>query len=124
MWRQMLCVSATKPIFFDREHRIEPGEWLYISAKVQKDAAMAYLPRLQIIDAAQDPLVKDSYSALAEIQIPGDGVDTLYHIACSYQNTGASAKVVKIRMLGKNASGNVYAQVKRGWRPVINLGGM
>ena len=125
LWRQMMPASATFQAFTQWEHRLEPGEWLFVSAKVQKDAAMAYLPRLQIVLASQDPLVNSSYTPLAETIIPGDAINTLYHIAASYQNTNQRRLIVIVRFLGKNASGNIYFQVKRSIKPtIVTFGGI
>ena len=125
LWRQMMPASATYLAFNQWEHRLEPGEWLFVSAKVQKDAAMAYLPRLQIVLASQDPVVNASYTPLAETIIPGDAINTLYHIAASYQNTNQRRLIVIVRFLGKNASGNIYFQAKRSIKPtIVTFGGI
>jgi len=86
---------------------------------------MAYLPRLQIVLASQDPVVNASYTPLAETIIPGDAINTLYHIAASYQNTNQRRLIVIVRFLGKNASGNIYFQAKRSIKPtIVTFGGI
>lgn len=84
----------------------------YVRAKIylRKDSSMSYLPRVQIVDIFADPLVDDSNEPLAEA-VMTDSVDEWEAFSITWENTGTTARQVKVRVLAKAASGNVYATV-------------
>jgi len=49
--------SAAFPAFMQRQVYVEAGAYLEAYVNLYKDASMAYLPRVQIVDAFADPLV-------------------------------------------------------------------
>ena len=112
-WMQLNPESDAYPCFYQRKYSIDPGEWLFMSAKVSKTVTMAYLPRLQIINPFADPLVLGTNNPLAETVIPADGTNTYYPIAVAYQNTSTRRMYVLARMLCKNATGTVNARIIR-----------
>ena len=112
-WMQMAPESATYPCYYQWRYSLDPGEWIFMSARVSKSVTMNYLPRIQLIDPFADPLVDAANPVLAETVIPDDGIDTYYHVAVSYQNTSTRRIYVVARMLSMNATGTVNACVKR-----------
>ena len=112
-WVTMTLVSATYPGFYQREYSLDPGEWIFMSAKISKSVTMAYLPRLQIIDPFNDPLVTGTDVYLAQIIIPGDLTATYYPISVAYHNTSNRRMIILARLLGMNASGTINARMIR-----------
>jgi hypothetical protein len=113
-WNAISPNSATNPCFYQHEYSLDPGEWLFMSAKVSKTvSSMTLAPALQIIDPFQDPLVLATNNPLASIVIPGDLNGTYYPIAIAYQNTTSRRIYVLARMICKNATGTVNARMIR-----------
>ena len=111
-WRQLICASATYSVFMQYYHEVQPNEWLYVDARLRKDASMSYLPRIQIVDPFDDPLVTGA-SPLAETAMTSDAVNETQHVAASWFNSGSIRRKVLVRVVAKNASENVYANVRR-----------
>jgi hypothetical protein len=114
------CTSATYPTFMQRTYTLEPGETLRVRAYVRKDASMAYLPRIWIVDAFADPLADAANSPLAETIYSGDTTDVWQALEVSYTNTKTTRHPVLYRSVAKNASGNVYfepavIQMRESW---------
>jgi len=112
-WLQMMCESSTYQIIVQQVHEIQPNEWLYVDVRMRKDTSMAWLPRIQIVDAFDDPLVRPAASYLAETVMPSDVNDETVHLAASYFNSESIRRKVLIRVAAKNATGNVYVRVKK-----------
>lgn len=111
-WKQMLCESSTYPIFYQETYTLNPNERIYVDVLLRKDTSMAYLPRAQIIAMSADPLVDAAYSPLAE-QVMTDSINTTEHYALSYYNDTGIIKKILVRVIGKNATGNIYTKVRR-----------
>jgi hypothetical protein len=109
----MMCESSTYQIIVQQVHEIQPNEWLYVDVRMRKDTSMAWLPRIQIVDAFDDPLVRPAASYLAETVMPSDVNDETVHLAASYFNSESIRRKVLIRVAAKNATGNVYVRVKK-----------
>jgi hypothetical protein len=87
------------------EVRVEAGQTLVLRAFVRKSAVMAYQPRLQIVDPAADPLILAA-APLAETLAVGDEVDAWQLLTLRY--VAVQSGVLLVRLLAKNASGNVW----------------
>lgn len=99
--------SATYPAWYDTPVLIKAGETCNFKAYFRKDASMAYLPRVWVFEQYAEPLASAAY-VLYESAMT-DSTDTWETLTCSYTNATAVDKWYVIRMLGKNATGNVYS---------------
>jgi hypothetical protein len=106
---QLALASAANPVWIEADYNVEPGAELQVTAYLQKDAAMTYLPRAQIIDPFEDPLIFSGASALYEAQMT-DSLNEWETFQLVWVNTAGRRKTVKFRCLGKDATGNVYCQ--------------
>jgi broad specificity polyphosphatase/5'/3'-nucleotidase SurE len=102
------CTSADYPTFMQRLYTLEPGETLRVRAYVRKDASMAYLPRIQIVDQYACPLADTNNVPLDEAIHVGDAVDEWQALEVEWTNSKTTRHPVYYRSLAKNASGNVY----------------
>jgi hypothetical protein len=91
----------------DWDLSIDPGELLRIKVWMRKDAAMAWLPRVQLIDPAQDPLASDSAQPLAEC-VMTNSVNTWEQYYLTWRNTTGAPKKLILRTIAMNATGNVW----------------
>jgi len=104
---RLVPASATYRIHYRRAYTVQPGETLSLTAWLRKDAAMAYLPRVQIVDPADDELADATAVALAEWQMT-DSLNTWESSSLTWPNTGTLPKEVWVRAMAKNATGSVY----------------
>ena len=103
-WKFML-ENASFAVHRSFEVRVEAGQTLVLRAFVRKSAVMAYQPRLQIVDPAADPLILAA-APLAETLAVGDEVDAWQLLTLRY--VAVQSGVLLVRLLAKNASGNVW----------------
>jgi hypothetical protein len=102
------CESVTYPVFMERRATVEPGHAISVTAWLRKDAAMAYLPRVQVIDPFADPLAVDGKTPLAEVTMTSDAIDAWQEVTVSWTNPSLLPREVIVRPLAKNATGNAY----------------
>lgn len=107
------CEDADNPVFMQQKILIQPGDIFEYTVYARKDAAMAYLPRAQLIDPAEDPLKDDSFTPLAE-DIMTNSVNTWETLTLTYTNTTAYPKEVIVRTLAQNATDNAWFLVEGG----------
>lgn len=112
MWYAHNPESATYPCFRQWQYTIASGETLIVTGKMRIPAATdmsANPPKFQIIDFYADPLMDATQSPLATMSIPvSDGTNTSWQdMAIAYQNTGASPKLVYIRITATHATQQV-----------------
>jgi len=103
---QMSPVSASYACFWQIPVTLQPDDRLDVTAYLRKTAAMAYLPRVQIVSQATEPLAGIG-AALMETAMT-DSVDVWETLSATYTNIGDSPLDVWIRFLAMNASGYVY----------------
>ena len=117
---QFLPESATYPVFKETRTLVEPGQTLIVHWWLRKDAAMAYLPRAQIIDVFADPLVDNVSAPLAQA-VMTNSIDTWEQGIISWRNAGTTARLVYVRTQGKNATGNIYTltEAYSVWQAVV-----
>ena len=118
IWMLLTPESLTYPVFREYYETLEVGQKMKIRCKIQKDSAMTYLPRIQMIDPTNDPLVDSTKSPLVE-SIMTDSINTTEVLNISYKNVKTSRMPVIIRVIGKSASGVIYS---RAWK-VLSKGG-
>ena len=106
-WRHV-CESATYPVYMQRTFTLRPGDRLRLKYWMRKSASMTWLPRLQIIDPAQDPLILDSFTPLVEV-VMTDSINTWESGYISYTNTSSMIEQVIVRSIAMDASGYFYA---------------
>lgn len=104
---RLACETTSYPGFMQSRVTVGAGETLRVRCWLRKDAAMAYLPRVQIILASADPLTNSAASPTAEA-VMTDSVDTWELVSCSWTNSTSGPMDVMVRCQGKNASGNVW----------------
>ena len=110
---QHVCESADYPVFRQERMVVDPRRWVYCHVHLRKDASMAWLPRAQIIDRYADPLVDAGNDPLDEVLMT-NSTDTWEEYGISWFNTTSKPRVVLLRIIAKNASGNVYERGFRG----------
>ena len=103
------ALTAASECYWQRRVMIRAGETLRFTAHFRKDASMTYLPRVWLFEECNEPLISASYILLEQAMT--DSTDTWESYALSYKNTAAVNKEYNIRLLAKNASGNVYTQL-------------
>jgi hypothetical protein len=101
------CESASYPVRMDWDLSVDPGELLRVKVWMRKDTAMAWLPRVQLIDPAQDPLASDSAQPLAE-RVMTDSVNTWEQYYLTWRNTTGAPKKLVLRTIAMNAIGNAW----------------
>ena len=102
-----VCESASYPAFFQRQVLVPAGGSVYARCYARKDASMSYLPRVWVFSAEQEPLVSGTPDAEVTMDV-ADAVDTWEVLEATVTNATDAAKLYTVRMLAKNASGNVY----------------
>jgi len=101
--------------FRQKEIDVEPGKTITVSGYIKIDDATDHTarpPRIEIIDAYEDPLVNGSYSALAydEVADP-DGSDSSWQaVSCSWTNSDGITRHVFVRMSCKMVSTHVVKE--------------
>jgi len=108
---QHACESATFPCYWQRRATVEPGHRISVTAWLRKTVAMAYLPRVQIIDPFADPLADSVYNPLAEGPMTSDAIDAWQEVTISWTNPGLLPAQVIVRALARNATGNAYTDL-------------
>lgn len=103
---QHVPTSASYPVWMDRFAEVEPGATITITAYLRKDAAMAYLPRVQLFRIEDDPLLG---GATLDADTMTDSIDTWETLSLEWTNSTVGPVTVVVRTLAQNASGNVYA---------------
>jgi hypothetical protein len=101
------CESASCPVRMDWDLSIDTGEILRVKVWMRKDTAMAWLPRVQLIDPAQDPLASDSAQPLAE-RVMTDSVNMWEQYYLMWRNTTGAPKKLILRTIAMNATGNAW----------------
>ncbi|MDH7597551.1 MAG: hypothetical protein QHG98_07440 [Methanothrix sp.] len=77
-------------------------------------AGMDYRARVQVVDPFADPLVVSSAQPLVEKALPeGYTAGSVYTFRVVYKNVDVYPKTVLVRVIGKNADGDVYFQMYR-----------
>lgn len=101
--------SADYVGFWQREVSVPAGASVKLTSYLRKDAAMAYLPRVQVFNkTSTDPFAGGTPD---HEFIMTDSVDTYETDTYIYSNDGTQARTIIIRVQGKNATGNVYSWV-------------
>jgi hypothetical protein len=108
---QHACESAISPCYWQRRATVEPGHAISVTAWLRKDMAMAYLPRVQIIDPFADPLAMEAETPLAEATMTSDAIDTWQEVTISWTNPSLLPREVIVRALAMNATGNAYSDL-------------
>ena len=104
---QTVLESATYEGYWQKEVTVSGGASVNITAYLRKDASMAYLPRVIVFDkATTDPFAGGT--GLNTFTMT-DAIDTWEDELYGYTNTGSEDVTLVIRVLGKNATGNVYS---------------
>ena len=98
------------PGFFQSEKSIQPGETCYFGAYLQKDfdeATEANRPKIEILNASQDPLVNSSWTPLATETMTDVKNAWEWH-RITYKNTTSLPIPLILRCSVMRASGNAY----------------
>ena len=104
---QTVLESATYEGYWQKEITVSAGASVNITAYLRKDASMTYLPRVIIFDkATTDPFAGGT--GLNTFTMT-DAIDTWEDDLYGYTNKGSEDVTLVIRVLGKNATGNVYS---------------
>lgn len=111
--------SATYRCFSQRKYTIPAYQTIRLRAYLYKDRSMVYLPRVQIIDPWQDPIVSAGYSTLDE-EIMTDSVTTWEQFLLTYTNPYSYPIEVLARAVGKNSVGTFWALIESCGDPGIN----
>ncbi len=114
----LLPESTSYPVWVQQEIMCEPGQWTYVNGWLRKDAAMVYLPRLQLVLPTSDPLFDAALLPQVE-RIMTDSVNTWEPFALAYFNSGTVPVLVYVRALAQNATGNVYAFWRVARQPLV-----
>jgi hypothetical protein len=110
-------VSTVDPAYIEKQLTLAPGETLTLNIWIKKDAAMAYLPWVAIIDSQNDTLYNPDAAALDIFTMANNTywqTDTL-----TYTNNTSYDKEIIVRVVAMNGSGNVYYY----WERSISSGG-
>ncbi|HNX08481.1 MAG TPA: hypothetical protein PKL29_00070 [Methanothrix sp.] len=110
-------VSTVDPVFVEKQLTLAPGEALTLNIWIQKDAAMAYLPWVAIIDPQNDTLYNPDAAEL-DVYTMADNTDWQTD-TLTYTNNTSYDKEIILRAVAKNGSGNVYFY----WERAISSGG-
>lgn len=102
---KLTCETATYLGFFQREIELQPGQSVYVRCYVQKSVSMSYLPRLWVMSSDKEPIITGSPDS--EV-IMTNSTSTWEILETTVTNTATYPKKYIVRMLGKNASGNVW----------------
>ena len=100
------CVSATYPGFWQKRVVIPAGKTICFTMWIRKDASMAYKPRCWIFLDNVEPWAGGS--TLKEFVFPDDDNNTWETDTYSYTNSNNYDKMLIVRFLGKNGSGDVF----------------
>jgi len=95
-WRQLLLAPAGA--------KVRMTFWL------RKDASMAYLPRVWVFEDGYEPFL-DATDIIHTFTMT-NSTDTWESETYEYENTATYDKLLAVRFLGKNATGNVYSQLE------------
>lgn len=107
-----VCESASLYAFWQRTVYVPAYGSINVAVAVQKDASMAYLPNVQIFPASAEPLISGSASLTLTMT---NSTNTWEVLEGSVTNATDAGVYYVVRMLAKNATGNVY------WSPVIRV---
>jgi hypothetical protein len=99
-------ISATYHVFLGERYILKPGEVLTLNIWIKKDASMTYLPWAAIISPQNDKLYNESLTPLDIYEMAND--TDWQTDALTYTNNTSYDKEVILRVVAKNASGNVY----------------
>jgi hypothetical protein len=103
----LTCESATYHGFYQQRALLGPGDILTVSGFVRKtDDHTGYAPRVQILDAAKDPLVDVANVALAE-QVVSATETGWQSVSITYTNSTTLSLPILIRGIAKRATGDV-----------------
>ncbi|HPC94060.1 MAG TPA: hypothetical protein PLU87_03895 [Sedimentisphaerales bacterium] len=105
-----ICTSSVTPCFRQESITIGPGQTLYVQGKILiLDNHTVRAPRLEIIDAAADPLVYPGTTPLASAVIPNPlSRYSWQDVTVSYTNPGKTSKRVWIRCSTQQAGNDIY----------------
>lgn len=99
------CEHADYPVYLQRDVWVAPGQSLGVICYVRKTASMAYLPRLWVFSADNDPF----FSGTPNVEkIMTDSVDTWETLSAQIVNPSSLPKLYRVRTVAKNATGDVY----------------
>ncbi len=104
---QHALASATYWCFRQDQVLVEAGDTLRVTAWFRKDAAMAVLPKLELIDLFEDPLVSAAFTALTTATMT-NSINTWETLTVTWTNTDTAARQILVRASGKDAAGNLY----------------
>lgn len=104
--------SATYYAFWQRQVVVPAYGSINVAVAVQKDTSMAYLPNVQIFPSSMEPLISGSATLTLTMT---NSTNTWEVLEGTVTNNTDAAVYYTVRMLAKNASGNVY------WSPVIRV---
>jgi len=101
----MALVNANQECFFVKTFTVAAGESVNVELQLRKDAAMAYLPRVYLMESIDDPLAG---AAPVQSLTMSDSVDTWESDTFAITNNAAYDHDYTLWFVAKNASGNVY----------------
>lgn len=102
----LVLASETFRGFYQTPLTAEAGETITYNVYLKKYISMAYLPKVSLIDAYEDPLEYSTYTALVSGEMT-DSIQTWEIIPIVYTNTTTLRQNLILRVEGKNASGTV-----------------
>jgi hypothetical protein len=95
--------------FWQKQVLVPAGKAVQFTFYIRKDVSMAYKPRVWVFLESMEPFI--SGTPLKEFIYPDDTNDTWATDTFTYTNTNNYDKMLIVRFLGKNDSGNVYTQL-------------
>jgi len=107
---QIATISATFAGWWRKKVLVPAGKTVQFTFYIRKDVSMAYKPRVWVFLESMEPFI--SGTPLKEFIYPDNTNDTWATDTFSYTNTDNYDKMLIVRFLGKNASGNVFTQLK------------
>jgi len=113
-WYKLMLTSANDYGFWQMPVTVPAGCMLHHMIKLVASKSMSYRARVQIIDPFADPLVISNAQPLAEAVLPeGYTAGSVYMFRLTWMNTDAFPKTVLLRVVGRNADGDIYFQSHR-----------
>ena len=113
-WYKLMLTSANDYGFWQMPVTVPAGCMLHHTIKLVASKSMSYRARVQIIDPFADPLVISNAQPLAEAVLPeGYTAGSVYMFRLTWMNTDAFPKTVLLRVVGRNADGDIYFQSHR-----------
>ena len=107
---QMALASATYACHWRQLLLVPAGAKVSMTFWLRKDASMAYLPRVWVFEDGYEPFL-DATDIIHTFTMT-NSTDTWESETYEYENTATYDKLLAVRFLGKNATGNVYSQLE------------